>query len=242
MGRLQLGVFGPKSSTSPTSSSEIGAFQGGGDSSRHIFFVPMHYEPNYAYPLVVWLHGTGDDERQLMRVMPLVSMRNYLAVSPRGTAKAEVGYDWRQSEPQIESAQQRVFAAVEDARKRFHVERRRVFIAGYGAGGTMALRVALRNPDSFAGALTIGGPFPDSHLPLSQLDQVRRLPLFFAQGREAESYPMEQTCRELRLFHAAGMNATLRLYPCGDELTSNMLHDMDVWMMEHVTGVESPVE
>lgn len=238
MGRLQLGEFGPKPAQQPTVDADLGVFRGASESSRHVFFVPMHYEKNYAYPLIVWLHGSGDDERQLMRIMPLVSMRNYVAVSPRGTARAAVGYDWEQIDSQIEVAQQRVFAAVDEAARRFHIERRRVFIAGYGSGGTMALRVALRNPGVFAGALTIGGPFPEGNLPLANLERVRRLPLFIALGRQAESYPMEQTCRELRLFHAAGMNATLRLYPCGDEITSNMLHDMDVWVMERVVSTE----
>ena len=27
-----------------------------------------------------------------------------------------------------------------------------------------------------------------------------------------------------------------RQYPCGDELNTQMLHDMDAWMMEIVTG------
>ena len=34
------------------------------------FFVPLHYEPNYAYPLLVWLHGPQDDQGQLKRIMP----------------------------------------------------------------------------------------------------------------------------------------------------------------------------
>ena len=29
----------------------------------HCLFTPQHYERNYAYPLLVWLHGPGDDER-----------------------------------------------------------------------------------------------------------------------------------------------------------------------------------
>ena len=49
----------------------------------HAWFLPLHYEHGYAYPLIVWLHGHGDDERQLRRIMPLLSMRNYLAVAPR---------------------------------------------------------------------------------------------------------------------------------------------------------------
>src|SRR4051794_5650794 len=53
-------------------------------------FTPLHYERNYAYPLIVWLHGPGDDERQLKRIMPLVSMRNYGAAGPRGTVETGV--------------------------------------------------------------------------------------------------------------------------------------------------------
>ena len=56
----------------------------------HALFAPMHYEPGYAYPLIVWLHGTGGDQRQLQRVMPLVSMRNYVAITPRGISTAGV--------------------------------------------------------------------------------------------------------------------------------------------------------
>ena len=45
--------------------------------------------------------------------------------------------------------------------------------------------------------------------------------------------------RYARLFHAAGMSVTLRQYPGGDDLNTQMLHDIDVWLMEQVTGVSS---
>ena len=85
--------------------------------------------------------------------------------------------------------------------------------------------------------LSVGGPFPTGLAPLAQWRQIRRLPLFIAQGRDSELYPFLVTRDELRLFHSAAMHVTLRQYPCGDELTTQMLHDMDVWMMERVTGV-----
>ncbi|MDR3109289.1 MAG: hypothetical protein LBU65_06325 [Planctomycetaceae bacterium] len=50
----------------------------------YLLFSPIHYEPAYAYPLIVWLHGAGCDERQVTRVMTSMSMRNYVAVAPRG--------------------------------------------------------------------------------------------------------------------------------------------------------------
>lgn len=237
MGRLHLGALGQIHPQKPAAQHPAStAASARVESGRHVVFVPMHYERNYAYPLLVWLHGHGDDERQLQRVMPLISMRNYVGVAPRATSP---GRRWLQTEECIASAEQEVFATIDEACSRFNIAAQRVYVAGYAEGGTMALRLALRNPQSFAGALTVGGPFPEGHLPLARLDGVRNLPLFIAQGRDSQRYPIDRTCRELRLFHAAGMNATLRLYPCGDELTTKMLHDLDVWIMERVTGQES---
>ena len=201
-------------------------------------FAPLHYERNYSYPLVVWLHGPGDDERQLRRVMPLVSMRNYVAVGPRGTCAHEdgPGFYWGEDKFAIDAAEHTVLEAVSAVQKKFNVAQPKIFLAGFQCGGTTAFHVGLRNPDLFAGVLSLGGQFPASHTPLRRLTQLRRLPLFIAHSRDSELYPIERTCEELRLFHSAGMNITLRQYPCGDELTTQMLHDMDVWIMERVTG------
>jgi phospholipase/carboxylesterase len=213
---------------------------------EHCFalFAPLHYERNYAYPLVVWLHGPGDDERQLCRVMPHISLRNYVGVGIRGGSEpepGELGFRWQQQPEAIAVAEQRVFDAIEVASQRYHVADDRIFLAGYQCGGTMALRLGLQFPHKFAGVLSVGGEFPTGLAPLSRLRQVRRLPLLIAQGRDSEVYSQQRTCEELRLFHAAAMHVTLRQYPCGDELTTKMLHDMDVWMMERITGVSESV-
>jgi phospholipase/carboxylesterase len=206
-------------------------------------FGPLHYEPNYAYPLIIWLHGTGGDERQLQRIMPLVSMRNYVSISARAPRPVEPparGYQWTQSDRDVCAAEQSVFDCLELASARYRIARQRVFLAGYDSGGTMALRVGLKNPRRFAGALSLGGPFPIGHTPLLFIETARRLPLFITQGRRSSNYCEERTCEELRLFHSAGMmHVTLRIYPCGDELNTGMLHDMNVWIMEQVTGVSS---
>jgi phospholipase/carboxylesterase len=203
-------------------------------------FVPHHYEPNYAYPLLVWLHGPGDDERQLARVIPHISTQNFLGVGPRGGWSEDpvspggfAAHDRRD----IDAAEQRIFECIETAMDRYRIDPQRIFLAGYQAGGTMALRISLQHPTAFAGGLSLGGPFPHGLAPLAQLRRARRLPLFIAQGRDSEQYPAGRTCEELRLFHAAAMHVTLRQYPCGDELTTQMLSDMNAWIMEQVTGI-----
>jgi len=208
-------------------------------------FAPLHYEPNYAYPLMVWLHGPGSDERHLKQIMPHVSMRNYVAVAPRGVAlrggsrQARREYGWRQHAAQIAQAEQRVFESIDLAGKRFNIARQRIFLAGFDSGGTMCFRLAMNHPQRFAGALSLGGLFPDGGNPLAKLPQARKVPLFLAYGRDSQTCPTGEVCRDLKLLHSAGMQIHLRQYPCGHEISSLMLADMDRWIMEQVCQAES---
>lgn len=208
-------------------------------SEHHCLFAPLHYEPNYSYPLIVWLHGPGDDEHQLRRVVPHISLRNYVAVAPRGCSAPPpgcLGFQWEQTAAAISEAEHRVHESITRAAERYEIAEDRIFIAGYDSGGTMALRIGLRHPNFFAGAISIGGRFPQTHSPLSQLADLRNLPILIAQGRQSEQYSLETICDELRLFHTAALQVTLRQYPCGDELTTQMLHDVDTWIMERISG------
>lgn len=204
----------------------------------YCLITPQHYERKYAYPLVVWLHGPDDDERQVTRVMSLVSLRNYVAVGPRGTRRSSKpgGYRWSQDADEIALAEERVLSALAAARKSLNIAAGRIYLAGYACGGTMALRIALNEPRRFAGALSIGGPFPTTLRPLAQLREARRLKVFLATGRQSRDYPEHEVCRHLRLMHAAGISLNLRLYPCGDDVTTDMLADMDRWIMEQVAS------
>jgi phospholipase/carboxylesterase len=202
--------------------------------------VPQQYEPQYAYPLVVWLHGPGSDETQLRTVMARVSVRNYVGVAPRGTDECVDesgrmrGYRWREHEDHVFLARQRVTAAVAAASERYHVASHRVFLVGHRSGGTMALRLAFEAPERFAGAVSLLGPFPRGRAPLGRLNLARSLPVLLAAGRFSTRYGDAQAAEDLRLLHAAGVPVTVRLYPCRDRLGPAVLADVNRWIMREV--------
>ena len=208
---------------------------------QHLTFGPMHYEPGYAYPLIVWLHGPGDDERQLMRMMPIVSMRNYVAVAPQGVPIKKntetAGYGWPLTSDGDDAAAERVFAAIEATRLKYNFSRKRIFLAGFDQGGTMAFRLAAAHPDHFAGVISLGGHFPKGPTPLAGLARLRGLPVLIASGRASTIYTTDQVCDDLRLLHTAGLSITLREYPCAQEIAPQMLQDVDRWIIEQVAGV-----
>lgn len=200
-------------------------------------FAPQGYEPGYNYPLLVWLHGDGASEGSLPTVMRHVSVRNFVAVAPRGTQELREGYGWRQTAHGVGAAEDAVFDVVESVERTFSVNPRRVFLCGVGTGGAMAMRVALSNPDRFAGAATLDGALPTGGRLLARVNQLRSLPLLLSSSRASLSYPEARLCRDLALLHSAGCRVAVRQYPGDDDLTTAMLADLNRWAMEIVCGV-----
>ena len=208
-----------------------------GEVADHSIFSPMHYEQRYSYPLIVWLHGPSGNEQQLQQIMPMVSLRNYVAIAPRGTVLEEDAanaFSWEQSPSHIELAEDRVFDCIEIAKQQFNIPNERIFLAGYGCGGTMAVRIAWNHPERFKGVATIGGSLPEYHRPLHHVNRLRQLPLLLACGQNASLFDQQLVCDNLRLLHTAGMVVALRQYPCADDLRTTLLKDLDHWVMHIV--------
>lgn len=242
-------------------------------SQPHVLFYPLHYEPNYAYPLLVWLHGCGGDERQIMRIMPKLSLRNYVAVAPRGFSVDEWGgldsqhngngeasasaniwnsldvssilqekarqktqYDWFETESCLSAAEQRIFDCIALTKKQANISSRRVFLAGFGSGGTMALRLGLLYPEAFAGVASLGGVFPQAKNAMNRWTATRDLAVFLGFGQQSDVFSPDEACHTLELLHTAGLPTAAREYPCGQELVPQMLQDLNHWIMNLVCG------
>lgn len=203
--------------------------------AAHCCFLPFHYEQGYAYPLIVWLHGPRSNEEEVQQVVPLVSARNYVAIAPRGTRQTDSkrgAFTWGDSSADLMDAAERVEYCVEFAKEHFHVHPKRVFLAGYSTGGTLALRLAMESPDLVAGAISLGGAVPRGNRPLRRINDARKLPLMLSVS-PGENYALDEVMDDLRLLHFAGFSLALRLYPEGDELTTTMLTDVNRWIMDN---------
>ena len=185
-------------------------------------FVPQGYEPGYDYPLIVWL---PDPARRfdLGRAMIRLSLRNYVSVQPaRGGAAM-----WR---------------AIDRVQNRLSIHPRRIWLVGHSAGGTEAFRTACLQPDAFAGAVSLGGPFPLDEPVFARLDEVRRLPLLLCCHAAAVQADAGRFDRMLRLFHAAGGTLAVRIYQHSAALSRATLSDVNRWLMDETCGVTAPLQ
>ncbi len=149
--------------------------------NNYALFLPLHCQSNYAYPLLIWLHGEGADESQLARVMPALSLRNYAAIAPRWqprTPQPWQGFDSPQQDD--DSLQERLAELIHLAGKRIHSHKQRIFLAGAGEGGATALRIGLAQRECYAGVLAFDAAIPADRAAMCSLAAARRLPIFIA--------------------------------------------------------------
>ena len=199
-------------------------------------YTPLHYEPKYAYPLIVWLHDHGFNEADAVAMISRISLRNYIAVGPRGTESCVAGgFAWIQSGSAIAATEQAVFAAIDGARLQLNVHPQRIFIAGAGQGGTMAFRLAFRHPELFAAVISLNGPLPDGLAPLGRLKACRQLPILWTQCAAHHFFDDTLLAEQLRLLYTAGFDLTLRQYPQPEPDWPLILPDVNRWIMERVS-------
>lgn len=205
-------------------------------------FLPTGYEPEYAYPLVVFLHGRGGSERQLIPWMPALSQRNYVAIALRGlhsvrnARRQRTGYAWYPTDGTVEEeVAHYLFAAIEETQRRLRIHPGRIFLVGFCEGAQIACRVALQHAQPFGGMVILNGSLPADQ-PLLRLPEARKLPVFIAHGIANAVIPLSTARRAASLLYLAGLDVEFRVYPTTHRLHPAMLQDANRWLMRLVTA------
>lgn len=204
-------------------------------------FLPTGYEPNYAYPLLVFFHNHGGSEKQVMKLAPRVSRRNYLALGLRGpvrTTRADgsSGYGWDGDDIDA-NLDDYVFGAIDRVMEEYSIHPDRIFLAGVCEGATAAYRMAFRFPERFAGLAAFNGQLPQPG-PIMRLPLVRKLPIFIGHGIANAQIPLTLAQKDHKLLYIAGVDVQFKTYATTHKLHSTMLRDLDRWTMKQVNGYE----
>lgn len=227
----------PPDQQQPPSSAVFEQNPRSGIRSYRRFFLPLHYTATYQYPLVIWLHNDGFNENQIDQVMPHISVRNHIGVGVRGNRAADSSghrFDWHDSPAAVGIAHDAIVEASEAAADRFAIHPSRIVLAGYGAGGTMAMRVAMRNPQRFAAVVSVGGRVPQRAI--GDLNEIRRrrLPMLWQWASGNREYSSENLKADCRFALTIGGQVEVRQYPGDDEMDTVVLADLNEWIMRRV--------
>jgi phospholipase/carboxylesterase len=199
-------------------------------------FLPTGYEPRYPYPLLVFFHGQGGNEEQILRLAPKLSRRNYICISLRGPAvlgqrkDGQIAYGWGDGDNET-LIEDYMLRAVEQTRRNYHVHSERIYLAGFADGATLAYRLALTFPEKLAGIISLNGSMPRRGGPLLRLPEVRQLSVFIGHGIANAVVPLTMARDDFKLLYSAGLHVKLHTYPTTHRLHRDMLRDINRWII-----------
>lgn len=201
--------------------------------------LPLHFQPNYQYPLLIWLHSAGSNERQVEQVLPHISARNYLGVGVRATQATDVRgccFDWQSSKTGLRMACQKISKAIELITKNHSIHPQRLILAGLGSGATMACRVAMECPDDFAGVIRMSGRLDTAGCGLGKFHQLRqrRLPMLWQQAMNGIDDDSKHLQRDITTAQWLQAQVEIRQYPGNDVMNTAALRDIDRWCFDKI--------
>jgi phospholipase/carboxylesterase len=129
-----------------------------------------------------------------------------------------------------------VFTAIRKTRSLLHIHSERIFLAGCGEGAAVAYRFGLSYPERFAGVVAVNGWLPMGLHPLGRMKACRDLPILVVHGAWNSKHPLFNARRDVATLRAGGLRVAFQSYPSTHRLNSQMLGDVDTWLMNHCTA------
>jgi predicted esterase len=173
--------------------------------------IPDDFDRTRKYPLLVFLHGSDRDDRELAKVTQFLSGRDFIQIAPfgRGTLNAFTK----------DNAQTDIKEALEDVSKNYNVDMNTIILTGFSMGGYGAYRTFYETPEKYKGLAVFSGVpnlaafyFPgETHpnfLEDTYMKPFKGVPVFIFHGKKDLNAPFETTVELVKKLEAQGVNVT----------------------------------
>jgi phospholipase/carboxylesterase len=208
----------------------------------HAAHVPAGDGP---FPTILALHGWGANAHDLLGLAPLLHRGEALVLAPQGPVAFEIapgmaGYGWfpitgggPPSKAEYEEGREAVLGFLDEAEKRYPVDRRKIVVMGFSQGGVMAYDLVLRDPDRFCGLVALSSWYPEI-----VADEIEKrpghenFPVLVMHGTEDPMIPVARAQESREALMGLGVNLAYHEYEMGHEIRPEALRDLLVWLEE----------
>ena len=203
-------------------------------------------KPSYT---VIWMHGLGADGHDFEPLVPelldegMPAIRFVFPHAPVRPVTINNGYamrawydligiDRRSAEDfrGISESADAISGLIHREHAR-GIDSDHILVAGFSQGGAMALHLATRHPDTFAGIIALS-----TYLPLAQdFAKLRnganlRTPIYMAHGTQDPVVPFALADESRQLLAGAGYNLEWHAYPMPHSLCPQEVADLRAWL------------
>jgi phospholipase/carboxylesterase len=199
------------------------------------------------HPTIVLLHGWGASAHDLLGLAPILHGGGALVLCPQGPVAFEIargvlGFGWwpitqaREIDArEFDEARRLVRGFLDEAVKRYPIDRRKIVLAGFSQGGVMAYDLALSDPARFAGLVALSSWLPeqiDAAIPTSE--EHKNFPALVIHGSQDPMIPVDRAQESRRRLLARGVNVHYREFEMQHEVSPDALRELVLWLEERV--------
>lgn len=182
-------------------------------------------------PLIVWLHGFGASNRDLMPLCNLFDKRRHIL--PNGPLSDGRSYAWyerggNEKAETVAETLQRFEDWFEQVLELYRP--RRTAIIGFSQGGAMALRVGLPKPERINGVAVLAGSLRRVDDLTPTLPTARTQKVYVAHGRTDEVVPCDVARDLVAYLRQQGYTPHFQTYQVGHTISPRLAADLNTWL------------
>jgi len=174
----------------------------------YYLYVPSTVKPESPAPLIVMLHGSGRVGMSLVeKWKDLAKKENFIIAGPDSSNSQ--GWGMPQDGPDF------LRDLVEELKKKYPINPRRVYLFGHSAGAIFALEMSLMESEYFAATAIHAGALPPDDRDLIQTTK-RKIPMFIQVGDSDQNFPLKEVRATRDLLNENGFAVELTEIPKHD--------------------------
>jgi len=181
-------------------------YKGDGKDAPYYVYVPQNYNAEKGAPLILFLHGAGEtnNEKKLLQVgLPNTLEKKkafpFLVMVPMALTKG-----WQAEGPNAK----RALAQLEDVKKKYKVDAKRIYLTGLSMGGFGTWSLAAAHPEMWAAIAPIcGGGNPESAV------KIKDIPCWCFHGDADTAVPVQKSRDMIAALKKAGGKPKYDEYP-----------------------------
>lgn len=195
-------------------------------------YVPPDYTPDRAWPVILFLHGSGErgDDGFLQTDVGIgrALRRNHRAIPAIVVMpQCRPGTTWAGEMGTL------ALRCVEATSREYHLDPQRLYLTGLSLGGHGAWHLAARVPAHFAALIVICGfaDLSDSDAEARRLaPQLKDIPILCFHGAQDANVPVQKTREMFAAIRAAGGRIEYTEYPDGTHFIWDRVYEnREVW-------------
>ncbi len=203
---------------------------------------------------VIWMHGLGADGNDFESIVPSLGLedlgvRFVFPHAPKRAVTLNMGlimrawYDirkidlrWDHDEKGILESTEQIEALIGREKER-GLPSRKIVLAGFSQGGSIALHVGLRHPEPLAGVAALSCYLVCGDSLEREISEANRaMPIFQAHGKEDPTVPFEGGQQAHGRLTELGYPVDWNTYPMAHELHPQEVQDLGAWLRRCLDG------